>query len=149
MAGEIGPEYRQVMGQIRSWISSGEYPVGSQIPSTAELRHRTGLSLTVVRRAVQQLQADGILEGHPGKGVFVRAMPADADAEHMDLEALSEQVAELRELAERNGPDDVRARVGQLEVNLMELYAKLGFDYPSDGSSDTPKAAAGRGRGGR
>lgn len=147
MAGEIGPEYRQVMGQIRSWISSGEYPVGSQIPSTAELRHRTGLSLTVVRRAVQQLQADGILEGHPGKGVFVRALPESADAERMDLKALSDQVAQLRELAERDGLDEIRARIGQLETALMDLYAKLAYDYPGGGTSDTPRAAAGRGRG--
>ncbi len=147
MTKEIGPEYRRLMGLIRDKIASGEYPVGQPIPSTADLRDQTGMSYTVVRRAVQQLQADGILEGHPGKGVFVKTMPTIADSERMSVEALSRQVAELRKLAERDGLDEIRAAIGRLENNLIELYGKLGFDYPGGSSNDTPrKAAAGRGR---
>jgi DNA-binding GntR family transcriptional regulator len=149
VTGVIGPEYQRLKHQIRARIISGEYPLGKPIPSTARLAAETGMSVPVVRRAVDQLKADGILEGHPGKGVFVRAMPADADSERMSVEALSRQVAELREMAERDGLDEIRAAVGRLEANLIELYGKLGLDYP-DGSSDIPrKAAAGRGRAGR
>jgi DNA-binding GntR family transcriptional regulator len=146
---EIGPEYRRLMRLIRSRIISGEYPLSAAIPSTAELREETGLSYTVVRRAVQQLQADGILEGHPGKGVFVRTMPPDADSERVSVEALSRQMAELRELAERDGGmDEMRDAIGRLETNLVELYEKLGLDYPQDGADEHAKAPR-RGRASR
>lgn len=150
MTSEIGPEYRRLMHRIKSGITSGEYPVGSQIPSTTELRSQTGMSFTVVRRAVQQLQAEGILEGHPGKAVFVRALPEDAAGERASVETLSRQVTELREMVESGSQAEIREAVGRLEANLIELYGKLGYDYPGGDSSDTPrKAAAGRGRPGR
>lgn len=139
MAGRVGPEYQRLMDQIRSKITSGEYPVGSMIPSTAELKDLTGMSVPVVRRAVGQLEADGILEGHPGKGVYVKMLPADADSARGDIRALSERIAvlgdEVRRLRERVdslGADEVRAIASRIEVNLIDLYGKLGFDYPRD-----------------
>ena len=102
-----------------------------------------------MRRTISRQQ--GILEGHPGKGFYVQALtPADAASERVSIGALSEQVAELRELAERDGLDEIRAAIGRLEANLIELYGRLAFDYPDGDSSDIPrKAAAGHGRPGR
>src|SRR5690348_16697607 len=97
MAGKIGPEYQRLIDRIRAGIASGEYPVGTAIPSTAALANLAGVSAQVVRRAVGQLEADGILEGHPGKGVFVRTVPEDADRERQDIAALSKQVSGLEE----------------------------------------------------
>lgn len=145
MSNEVAPDYRQLMEEIRDAVASGEYPVGTPIPSTRAMI-RAGRSVTVIRRAVLELQAEGILEGRPGKGVFVRAVPEEAARERASVEELSRQVAELRHLAERDGLDEVRAAVGRLEANLIELYGKLGFDYPQGGAHDGKRAAAGRGR---
>lgn len=155
MAGEAGPEYLRLMRRIRAGIISGEYPVGSLIPSTTELVKDTGMSRPVVRRAVDQLKAEGILEGHQGKGVFVAALPADADSRRADTEALGEQVAELRqefrELAKHvNSDGDLRARVGRIEAILINLHAKLGYPNPYGGERvDGARQAARRGRAGR
>jgi DNA-binding FadR family transcriptional regulator len=146
VTGEAGPEYQRLKHRIRSRIISGEYRVGDPIPSTARLSEESGMSVPVVRRAVDQLKADGILRGHPGKGVFVRAVPADADSERVTVEALGRQVAELREMADRDGLGEMRAVIGRLEANLIELYGKLGYDYPQGGEHDSAKAAAGRRR---
>jgi DNA-binding FadR family transcriptional regulator len=137
LASEIGPDYRQVMNLIRDGIMSGGWPVGSVIPSTPELMRLTGKSITPVRRAVQRLEADGVLEGHPGKGVFVRALPADADRERADLEAVGGELA------------DLRARVGRLEAILMNLHVKLGIEYPHGGAHESEERPARRGRAGR
>jgi len=159
MAGRIGPEYQRLIDQRRVSISSGEYPLGAPIPSTAALATLTGMSVPVVRRAVGQLEADGILEGHPGKGVYVRALPEAADAERQDIKVLGRQVAELQDqlrmLAERlpaGSSADVagelaglRDTMGRIEVNLIDLYGKMGHDYPHGGRSRT-KAASRRGR---
>lgn len=158
------------MTLIRSRITSGEYPVDQPIPSTAELRRQTGLSLTVVRRAVQQLQADGILQGHPGKGVYVKALPADADSERGDLKTLSEQLralkANLDHLAEQSDPSQSKAiielrvdvdrleeavgrlaeNVGRIDAYLIDLATQNGDEYPQGGAHDVPRAATSRGQ---
>lgn len=142
----IGPSHQLVADSIRSKISSGEYPVGAAIPSTPQLASAYGVSRTVIRQAVGQLQSDGILIGHSGKAVFVRATPEQAAKERQDTEALARQVEQLRgevhELAaqiEDLKSDDVRDILGRLEVKLArfeadiaDLYRRQGEDYPSD-----------------
>jgi DNA-binding GntR family transcriptional regulator len=146
LASEIGPDYRQVMNLIRERIMYGTWPVGRPIPSTPELMKLTGHSSTTVRRAVRQLQVDGILEGHPGKGVFARAVPEDADRERADLDAIGKLMAELRQKAE--GYDDLRAKVNLMEAVLITLCARQGIDYPRGGSRDSTEKAPRRGRAG-
>jgi GntR family transcriptional regulator len=162
MAGRVGPEYQRLIDQIRAGITSGEYPIGKAIPSTAQLAEIAGVSTQVVRRAVGQLEADGILEGHPGKGVFVKAVPEEADRERQDLAALGRQVSELveqfRSLAGQSPiPDGELGRIGarltdlqeahgQLEAAVIDLYGKMGYDYPHSGAQRGVNTAGRRGR---
>jgi DNA-binding FadR family transcriptional regulator len=160
VTGTLEPDYQRLAALIRSRIASGEYPLDTPIPSTRDLVRDTKMSQPVVRRAIEQLKAEGILAGRQGKGVYVIATPADAAAERLDIKALGEQVAGLRgqvaELAERTetAPLATLARevariadaVGRIEVNLIDLYGKTGNDYPQGGSHDAAKATAGRGR---
>lgn len=134
------------MDLIRDRVTSGEWPVDAQIPSTPELRKLTGLSITSVRRAVEQLQKDGVLIGHPGKGVFVKALPEDADRERTDLATVSGQVASLGELV-ADYPD-LRARVGRMEAIIVDLCLRLGYDNPYEAEHDNPGEAPRRRRAG-
>lgn len=160
MTGETGPEYQRLMRQIRGRIISGEYPVGSRIPSTTELVEESEASRPVVRRAIDQLKAEGILEGHQGKGVFVAAVPAVADRRRADTEALGEEFAELRrefrEMAEQTGSEELRARIGRLESRVGRIEAAIatfskrsGQPNPLGGEHDVAEKAARRGRAGR
>ena len=144
MTGEIGFDYQRLMELIRSRIVSGKYLTGTAIPSTSAWQ-RDGWSRDVVRDAIKRLQQEGILEGHGGKGVFVRATPEQAARRHADLETLSADISALREQV-KDSPDELRTRVGRLEANLIDLYGKLGFEYPQDSTHDDTKAAARRER---
>lgn len=135
----IGPEYRRLMDLIQSRIAAGEYPMGSKIPSTNEWE-REGWSRDTVRTAITRLQQSGILEGHGGKGVFVKATPEQATREQADLKNLSAEVAALREQVE--GRDDLAERVGRLEAILIDLFARLGFEYPHDGAKAARRGSA-------
>jgi DNA-binding GntR family transcriptional regulator len=118
------------------------------------------MSVPVVRRAVQQLEADGLLEGHPGKGVFVKATPADLARERQETDALAEQVQALqrdvRELAERadgvqpsdlaRGLAELRETVGRIQIDLIGLYQKTGHAYPQGGSNETTQPAPRQGQ---
>lgn len=64
--------YEEVKNRIRSKISSGEYRKGDQIPSEMELAKRYNVSRITVRRALKELESDGILQIRHGQGTFVR-----------------------------------------------------------------------------
>lgn len=76
----IVPMYVQLASALRERIRRGEIPVGRRIPSQFELEQETGgaVSRRTIKSAIETLQAEGILQGVQGKGVFVIAVPADA-----------------------------------------------------------------------
>jgi GntR family transcriptional regulator len=65
------PLYVQVATALREDIRAGRYPPGGQLPSERELRERFKLSSGVVRAALVQLRAEGLVTSHQGRGVFV------------------------------------------------------------------------------
>lgn len=70
-AENFSPLYAQLMAQIRTDIHRGLYPVGSRIPPEHELETNYGVSRVTVRRALQELTGEGLLERKQGKGTFV------------------------------------------------------------------------------
>ncbi|MEO3743837.1 winged helix-turn-helix domain-containing protein [Plantactinospora sp. B5E13] len=62
---------QKIINDLTGQIESGKLAPGDQLPSTAELREQYGVSVTVVRGAINWLKAKGLVEGHPGLGVFV------------------------------------------------------------------------------
>jgi GntR family transcriptional regulator len=62
---------QHVIDDITAQIESGRLKPGDRLPSTAELKAQYGVSITVVRNAVQWLKAKGLVEGLSGVGVFV------------------------------------------------------------------------------
>lgn len=63
--------YAAIAADIAARIDTGEYPPGSRLPTYAQLADLYSVSLASIRRAIGQLRDDGVVEGHPGKGVFV------------------------------------------------------------------------------
>ncbi|MBF9131865.1 winged helix-turn-helix transcriptional regulator [Plantactinospora sp. S1510] len=62
---------QRIAQDIRDKITSGEYKPGDKLPSLRELIAIYDVSAEPVRSALLILQAEGLLEGHQGKGVFV------------------------------------------------------------------------------
>lgn len=73
------PTWRRVYDDLRHQIETGELAPGDQLPSTAGLMRQYGhlsprgeaISGTTVRKAIMMLQAEGLLTGYPGLGVYV------------------------------------------------------------------------------
>lgn len=63
--------HRQAAEYIRDRIESGEYPVGSQIPTENELAALLGVSRPTVRQALENLAREGVLSRVKGRGTFV------------------------------------------------------------------------------
>ncbi|GAB2666924.1 FadR/GntR family transcriptional regulator [Saccharopolyspora gloriosae] len=63
----------QVIAQMRTLVSSGEWPLGERIPTESELVTALGVGRNTVREAVRALAHAGLLEVRQGDGTFVRA----------------------------------------------------------------------------
>ena len=61
--------YQQLARQLRERIESGE--ITSQMPSITELTAQTGLAVGTVRRAIDILVNEGLVQTVPGRGTFV------------------------------------------------------------------------------
>jgi GntR family transcriptional regulator len=69
------PLYRTVYDSLRERILAGAYPPGEALPSEPRLVNDYGVSLITVRRALQELVLDGLIERRQGIGSFVREAP--------------------------------------------------------------------------
>ncbi|MEV4410467.1 FCD domain-containing protein [Catellatospora sp. NPDC049609] len=63
----------QVIEQLRTQIATGEWPVGSRIPTEPDLVAALGVGRNTVREAVRALVHAGVLECRQGSGTYVTA----------------------------------------------------------------------------
>ncbi|WP_405136629.1 FadR/GntR family transcriptional regulator [Nocardia sp. NBC_01388] len=64
---------QQVADELRARIASGEWPVGTKIPSEPELVKALGVSRSTLREAVRSLAQVRMLETRRGDGTYVRS----------------------------------------------------------------------------
>ncbi|GAA1017590.1 GntR family transcriptional regulator [Acrocarpospora pleiomorpha] len=74
-AGRRESSYTALAREVRSQILQGRYADGQRLPTEAELSARHGVSRQTVRRAFQDLVAEGMVYRVPGRGTF--AAPRD------------------------------------------------------------------------
>ncbi|MFG3577002.1 winged helix-turn-helix domain-containing protein [Micromonospora chersina] len=68
----VTPFYERIANDIRTQIRTGELKPGDKLPSISELCAQYGVSTQVIRSAMLILRAEGLVEGHQGRGVYVR-----------------------------------------------------------------------------
>lgn len=66
------PLYERLKAAIRARLRDGTWPSGTSIPAEGQLAQDTGLAVGTVRRALQDLVEEGLLERRQGRGTFVR-----------------------------------------------------------------------------
>ena len=64
------PAYQVLRQRLRDDIAAGAYPEGVRLPTESELVAQYGLSRQTVRRAFQDLVADGVVYRVPGRGTY-------------------------------------------------------------------------------
>jgi DNA-binding GntR family transcriptional regulator len=72
------PLYVQIAATLATQIAKGEHPVGSLLPTEAELQQQFHVSRYVVRQAIQHLRSMGLVTARKGVGTRVEAREAAA-----------------------------------------------------------------------
>ena len=112
------PIYRQIVDQVCRAIATGQLAPGEQLPSVRVLAEQLVINPNTVRRTYADLIRDGVLESHPGKGVFaarrravytkaerLRRIDASLEAYVNDGVHLGFTPDELREVLDRQVED--------------------------------------------
>ncbi|MEW2272306.1 FadR/GntR family transcriptional regulator [Streptomyces griseofuscus] len=115
----------QVIAELRNQIATGEWPVGSRIPTEPELVEQLGVARNTIREAVRALAHNGLLDIRQGSGTYVVATSelagvmhrrfADADPRHIAEVRATLESAAAKLAAERRTEKDLK----QLDALLL------------------------------
>lgn len=121
--------YQQIAADLRSRITDGEFAPGELLPSEASLGERYGASRVTVRKALEVVRAEGLVDSRQGFGWLVVADPV-----RQPLASLATIEAQLERSGRRSdrrilafgfvpAPEHVRPTLGEtvLEVRRLSL----------------------------
>ncbi len=121
------PVFQQIADAIRQDIAAGVFAPSEAVPSIRAQATALRINPNTIKRAYDELQAEGIIEQRPGLGLFVTgAGAAKANAQTVNV---------LRATFERGVRMGVAARVGRPEID--RAYAGA---WESAGSSGRASA---------
>ena len=66
------PLYIQLRDQLRALVHAGDLRPGDRIPASRELATMLGVHRTTVANAYAELESEGLIQGHVGRGTFIR-----------------------------------------------------------------------------
>lgn len=114
--------YQAIADDLRQRIGSGEFPAGTLLASESELSAHYGVSRVTVRRALEALRGDGLVDSRQGFGWFVATDPLRQDLR--ELGTIESQLQSVGMTSARKilsfsfvpAPAHVAATLGENEV---------------------------------
>lgn len=103
------PLFRQIGDYVRKAVASGRYRPGEAIPSLRTMALELHVNPNTVKRAYEDLERSGLIQGKAGVGMFVTlagAREAKAEVEGMVYDCFMEGLR----IAQGSGIDGGRAR---------------------------------------
>ncbi|WP_432510627.1 FadR/GntR family transcriptional regulator [Kineococcus sp. SYSU DK001] len=140
-----GSAVSEVVRQLTTLLSSGQFAPGSRLPPERQLAETLGVGRSAVREALAALDVLGIVTVRPGSGTYLRdsmseLLPTTLSWGLMLSARHTSQLSEVRSAlevhaaalaAERIGDEDVRAlreSLAQMEASLDDLPAFIEAD---------------------
>lgn len=75
LAVPASPAHQRIYEDLRARIATGELAVGVKLPTQQDLSASYHCSVQPVKRALQRLEFEGLIESLQGVGAFVRRQP--------------------------------------------------------------------------
>jgi len=80
------PAYRQLVDQVRQALQLGILRPGDQLPTVRDVVRQIAINPNTVHRAYRELEQQGLTEGRPGSGTFVKRSLDAAPEQRADLQ---------------------------------------------------------------
>ena len=94
--------YSQIIEQIKQLIITGVLKSGELLPSIRGLAKELKVSIITIKRAYEELEAEGFIETLPGKGTFVAMVNLDILRE-AKISQIEEKLSEIIESSKSIG----------------------------------------------
>ena len=134
---------QELVQALAARIREGRIPAGEKLPTEAAVMAEFGVSRTVVREALSQLQASGLVQTRHGIGTFALAPPADEGfrVDAQQLETLRDVIAllELRIALETEAAALAARRRTPAQLELLRA-AVADFDLAVQEGRDAVEA---------
>lgn len=146
--------YRSIADAVRARIAGGEFVPGRVLPSESELSETYAASRVTIRRALETLRSEGIVESRQGFGWLVSAEPLRQDLSRlgtMERQLVAAGIDSARRIESFGfvvAPQRVRDLLGErevLEVRRVHLadgepFARVTVWCPSSFGADLSRA---------
>ena len=118
--GDGRPMYLQIIEQIKRRIAVGDWKAGELLPSIRQLAADLQISVITVKRAYLELEREGVIATHHGKGSVVAA-GADVASRIYEQE-LAKHLEQAARLASLLGvsPREIQSRLRQTTERLAD-----------------------------
>jgi GntR family transcriptional regulator len=125
--------YERIAADLRDAIGAGQLAPGAQLPTEGQLAARYSTSLGTVQAAKRLLEAEGLIEGRPGQGSFVRP-PRHVVRRTGERHQWEKDRVHL--------PADERAKTGAVEYDTGLDFEDIDFPASYDSQPATEELAA-------
>lgn len=124
------PAYMQIANIIRQRIAKGEYRPGSRLPSESELRKAYNVSPMTIRRSINLLLDQGVVNTIQGSGTFVRPIALDAVAFRLEefnriIKDAEQTKVKLLEVQIERADDVIARKLGISQGDRTVLLRRL------------------------
>ncbi|MBS0123704.1 GntR family transcriptional regulator [Thetidibacter halocola] len=127
-----GAKARRVYLSLRDEIAEGRLSDGDHLPGEQKLAETFGVSRVTVRRALEALAADGLIERRAGSGTQVRANGVADKPVAMDFTTLMPQLVEMGQTTARllsfsygSAPEMVMRAMGLMAEDRVQIATRV------------------------
>ncbi|MBR4889946.1 MAG: GntR family transcriptional regulator [Clostridia bacterium] len=107
------PIYEQIKEQIVLDINRGVLKKDDQLPSLRQLSAQLGININTVKRALSELEAQGVIYSVAGKGIFISG---NAESQNIYLEQSLDAVKDALITAKQMGASEEKVAAILKEV---------------------------------
>lgn len=119
------PQRDEASRALRALVSDRGYHVGDRLPPERELIALLGIGRAALRRGLDQLEREGVIWRHVGKGTFIAGAAADAEnGTHDPLVGIGKQLTPFKLMRARITVEPALAREAALHAS-REAVARI------------------------
>ena len=113
------PLYEQITSQIKEQVLKGNIEQGSLLPSIRMMAKELKVSIITVKRAYEELEAEGFVETVPGKGTYISLANKERLRE-LQLSQIEEQLEQTIKAAK-----SIQMSLEEIQERVQIIYEEV------------------------